>query len=115
LRRALPFPIIALVKSFWQHHTNALRSTFRNARFPRHPSPHPRAVFPGVRQKETSRPPININTANSSDLQQVPGIGPSIAQKILDTRKSYGAFKSVDDLLTIEALAPKNSTKCANI
>ena len=54
---------------------------------------------------------ININTANSADLQQVPGIGPSTAQKILDTRKSYGAFKSVDDLLAIKGIGPKRLEK----
>src|SRR5260370_28348924 len=46
--------------------------------------------------------PININTATSEELQQVPGIGPVTADKILQMRKSYGAFKSVDDLLSIK-------------
>jgi len=46
-----------------------------------------------------------------TDLQQVPGIGPSTAQKILDTRKSYGAFKSVDDLLAIKGIGPKKLEK----
>jgi competence ComEA-like helix-hairpin-helix protein len=45
--------------------------------------------------------PVNINTATSEELQQVPGIGPATAQKILQMRKSYGPFKSVDDLLAI--------------
>ena len=55
--------------------------------------------------------PININTAGATELQQVPGIGPSTAQKILDTRKSYGAFKSVDDLLAIKGIGPKKLEK----
>ena len=62
-------------------------------------------------KKKPPAHPININTANSSDLQQVPGIGPSTAQKILDTRKSYGAFKSVDDLLAIKGIGPKRLEK----
>jgi competence protein ComEA len=70
------------------------------------------AVFPPVyAKKKPPAHPININTANSSDLQQVPGIGPSTAQKILDTRKSYGAFKSVDDLLAIKGIGPKRLEK----
>jgi competence ComEA-like helix-hairpin-helix protein len=41
---------------------------------------------------------VNLNTATALELQQVPGIGPSTADKILKVRKSYGQFKSVDDL-----------------
>src|SRR5216683_6113384 len=55
--------------------------------------------------------PVNINTANSEELQQVPGIGPATAQKILQMRKSYGAFKSVDDLLSIKGLGKKRLEK----
>jgi competence ComEA-like helix-hairpin-helix protein len=55
--------------------------------------------------------PININSATSEELQQVPGIGPSTADKILQMRKSYGAFKSVDDLLAIRGIGPKRLGK----
>jgi comEA protein len=55
--------------------------------------------------------PININTATSEELQQVPGIGPVTAEKILLMRKSYGAFKSVDDLLAIKGLGKKRLEK----
>jgi competence ComEA-like helix-hairpin-helix protein len=59
--------------------------------------------------------PININTANSEELQQVPGIGPVTAEKILRMRKSYGAFKSVDDLLAIKGLGKKRLEKNAQV
>jgi len=62
-------------------------------------------------KKKPPAHPINLNTATATDLQQVPGIGPSTAQKILDTRKSYGAFKSVDDLLAIKGIGPKKLEK----
>jgi competence ComEA-like helix-hairpin-helix protein len=62
-------------------------------------------------KKKPPAHPININTAGTTELQQVPGIGPSTAQKILDTRKSYGAFKSVDDLLAIKGIGPKKLEK----
>jgi comEA protein len=64
-----------------------------------------------VAKKKPPAHPININTAGATELQQVPGIGPSTAQKILDTRKSYGAFKSVDDLLAIKGIGPKKLEK----
>ena len=62
-------------------------------------------------KKKPPAHPININTASATDLQQVPGIGPSTAQKILDTRKSYRSFKSVDDLLAIKGIGTKKLEK----
>jgi competence ComEA-like helix-hairpin-helix protein len=55
--------------------------------------------------------PVNINAANSEQLQTVPGIGPATAEKILQMRKSYGAFKSVDDLLAIRGIGKKRLEK----
>jgi competence ComEA-like helix-hairpin-helix protein len=62
-------------------------------------------------KKKSPAQPVNINTANSEQLQTVPGIGPATAEKILQMRKSYGAFKSVDDLLAIRGLGPKRLEK----
>src|SRR2546430_2511992 len=62
-------------------------------------------------KKKPPAKPVNINTANAEELQQVPGIGPATAQKILQMRKSYGAFKSVDDLLALRGLGPKRLEK----
>ncbi|SRR5258708_26751484 len=55
--------------------------------------------------------PVNLNTATALELQQVPGIGPATADKILQMRKSYGAFKSVDDLRAIKGIGPKRMEK----
>lgn len=55
--------------------------------------------------------PINLNTATSEELQLVPGIGPVTAEKILQMRKSYGAFKGVDDLRAIRGIGPKRLEK----
>ena len=62
-------------------------------------------------KKKPPLKPVNINTATSEELQQVPGIGPATAQRILQMRKSYGAFKSVDDLLAIRGLGQKRLDK----
>jgi competence ComEA-like helix-hairpin-helix protein len=62
----------------------------------------------------TKKPPIhpvNLNSATSEELQQVPGIGPSTAGKILQMRKSYGAFKAVDDLMAIRGIGKKRLEK----
>ncbi len=67
------------------------------------------AIFAG--KKKPPAQPVNINTATAKELQLVPGIGPSTAEKILQMRKSYGLFKSVDDLLAIRGLGPKRLEK----
>src|SRR5229473_6339088 len=62
-------------------------------------------------KKKPPAKPVNLNTANSEELQQVPGIGPSTADKILQMRKSYGVFKSVDDLRAIRGIGKKRLEK----
>jgi len=66
---------------------------------------------PLAAKKKPPAQPVNLNTATSEQLQQVPGIGPATADKILKMRKSYGPFKSVDDLLAIRGLGPKRLEK----
>jgi competence protein ComEA len=61
--------------------------------------------------KKPPAQPVNINTADSTQLQLVPGIGPSTAEKILQMRKSYGAFKSINDPMAIRGLGPKRLEK----
>jgi competence ComEA-like helix-hairpin-helix protein len=62
-------------------------------------------------KKKPPATPVNLNTATSEELQQVPGIEPVTAEKILQMRKSYGPFKCVDDLLAIRGLGPKRLEK----
>ena len=47
---------------------------------------------------------INLNTATAEELQLLPGIGPSMAQKILDYRAQNGPFETVDDLTKIRGI-----------
>src|SRR5271169_4759341 len=68
-------------------------------------------VAPSFAKKKPPAAPIDLNTATSEQLQQVPGIGPSTADKILQMRKSYGAFKSVNDLLAVRGIGPKRLEK----
>jgi competence protein ComEA len=51
--------------------------------------------------------PISLNTATVEQLDQLEGIGPTTAQKILDWRKEHGGFRSVEDLQQISGIGPK--------
>jgi competence protein ComEA len=51
--------------------------------------------------------PISLNTATVEQLDQLEGIGPTTAQKILDWRREHGGFRSVEDLQQISGIGPK--------
>lgn len=47
---------------------------------------------------------VNINTATQSELENLPGIGPSIASKIIEYREKNGKFKKIEDLQNIKGI-----------
>jgi competence protein ComEA len=51
--------------------------------------------------------PISLNTATPEQLDQLDGVGPATAQKILAWRKEHGGFRSIDDLKQIGGIGPK--------
>lgn len=54
---------------------------------------------------------VNINTASASELQSLSGIGPSMAQSIIDERTKNGPFASVDDLMRVSGIGEKKLAK----
>ncbi|CAM3989886.1 helix-hairpin-helix domain-containing protein [Helcobacillus massiliensis] len=54
---------------------------------------------------------ININTATAQELQELPGVGPSIAQRIIEFRDANGPFPSVDSLTEVSGIGPATLEK----
>lgn len=56
---------------------------------------------------ETKPSFININTADQTMLESLPGIGPTKAKAIVDFRQKNGSFKRIEDLLKVPGIGPK--------
>ncbi len=70
--------------------------------------PTPQLVIGGSGLLFTPTPPagglVNINTADAALLETVPGIGPSIASRIIAYREENGPFEQVDDLTKVDGI-----------
>ena len=51
--------------------------------------------------------PIDLNLANVKELQELPGVGPVTAQRIIDLRTKSGRFRRVEDLLAVRGISQR--------
>ena len=51
-------------------------------------------------------PKVSLGTATAAELDELPGVGPITAQKLLDYRTEHGPFRSVDDLDAVPGIGP---------
>lgn len=54
---------------------------------------------------------ININTASAEELETLPGIGPTTAQKIVEYRLQYGPFRTIQDIQNVPGIGPTTFAK----
>ncbi len=66
------------------------------------PAPPPAAGTPQAGAGDV----VDLNTADLAQLDTLPGVGPAIAQRILDWRAENGSFTSVEDLLEVSGIGP---------
>jgi competence protein ComEA len=56
---------------------------------------------------EGASAPVNINTAGREKLEELPGVGPSLADRIIRYREKDGQFATVDELDNVEGIGPR--------
>lgn len=54
---------------------------------------------------------VNINTADEKELDTLPGIGPAMAQRIIEYRETEGAFQSIEDIKKIRGIGEAKFAK----
>ncbi|PMP67024.1 MAG: hypothetical protein C0190_04255 [Thermodesulfobacterium geofontis] len=64
-------------------------------------------LFFGFLSLSFSQDKIDINKATVEELEKLPGIGPKIAQNIIEYREKNGPFKSIEELLKVKGIGPK--------
>jgi len=66
-----------------------------------------RAAQVGRLAEELAHRPIDINSATRAELESLPGIGPVLAQRVIDYRERHGPFASVEMLDNVPGIGPK--------
>ena len=55
--------------------------------------------------------PINLNSATTTELESLPGIGPATAQRIVEYRQQHGSFKKIEELMNVRGIGEASFLK----
>jgi competence protein ComEA len=69
-------------------------------------NPPPSASGGSSGNGETTGAPININTATAAELETLPRVGPTMAQRIVEYRESNGLFKTIEEIQDVQGIGP---------
>jgi competence protein ComEA len=64
-----------------------------------------------AKARATAASPVNLNTATVAQLQTLPGVGASAAQRIVDYRQKNGPFKKIEELMNVKGVGEKSFLK----
>jgi competence protein ComEA len=64
----------------------------------------PNLSVPGAASQNAK---VNINSASSAELEELPRIGPAMAKRIIDWREQNGRFTSIEDLMNVTGIGDK--------
>ena len=70
-----------------------------------------RGAAASAKARATAANPVNLNSASVAQLQTLPGIGASTAQRILEYRQKNGTFKKIEELMNVKGIGEKSFLK----
>jgi competence protein ComEA len=66
-----------------------------------------RSAIPTAGQSQRPQGKLDLNRATAEQLQRLPGIGPVLAQRVIEQRTTHGPFHTVDDLRDVKGIGKK--------
>jgi competence protein ComEA len=70
---------------------------------------------PGAATAGSGSGPVDLNAATAADLDALPGIGPVLAQRIVEHRERSGPFRSVEQLDDVPGIGPATYAELAEL
>ena len=67
----------------------------------------PGAVTSGGGGPAATKAKVSLSRGSQADLEQLPGVGPALAQRIIDWRTAHGGFRQISDLDNVSGIGPK--------
>ena len=108
---AVMLMVLSSIGAYADHAPRVERARIQLPQFDQDPAPQQPDAPPSAASKAPKGGALNVNTASAAELEELPGIGPATAARIVEYRQKNGNFKKVEDLMNIRGIGEKSFLK----